>query len=89
MEIKLIKKDERGTKYQAEGFKIFYRDKNTITGDNAENVAELIYFITGSAEITLEDKTWVVEAPAKVEFPAKTYHKIKALTDVSFILFEK
>ena len=89
MDIKLIKEDEKGKTYQADNFKILYRYKDTISGDNSENVEELIYFIIGSAEVTLKDSTWKVEAPAKIEFPAKTYHKIKALTDISFILFEK
>jgi len=50
---------------------------------------EEIYFIGGSAEITLKDKSWVIESPAKIEFPEKTYHKIKALTKRGLILFEK
>jgi len=85
--MKLLKENEVGKTYQAEKCKILYRNKGAIIGDNAINAHELIYFITGSAEITTEDKTWVIESPAQVEFPAKTYHKIKALTDVSFILF--
>ncbi len=89
MQLKLIKENKKGKTYQADGFKILYRYKNMIAGDNSENVEELIYFITGSAEITLKDKTWIIKSPAKVKFPAKTYHKIKALTDISFILFEK
>ncbi len=89
MDIKLIKKNEKGETYQADNFKILYRYKNMTAGDNSENVEELIYFITGSAEITLRDKTWIIESPTKIEFPARTYHKIKALTDISFIVFEK
>jgi mannose-6-phosphate isomerase-like protein (cupin superfamily) len=88
MKLELIKEDERGKTYQANGFKITYRKKGSIGGDNSENPKETLYFITGSAEITLRDETWTVEAPAKVEFPAKTYHKIKALTDISVVLFE-
>jgi len=87
--MKLIKETDKGKVYQAYEFKIIYRYKDTISGDNEENVEELIYLVQGSAEITLKDKTWTVEAPAKIEFPAKTYHKIKALTDISFILIEK
>ncbi len=87
--MKLLKENEKGKTFQAEGFKILYRNEGTIAGDNEENPEEVIYFITGSAEITLKDKTWTIEAPAKVEFPAKTYHKIKALTDISFVVFEK
>ena len=89
MELKLLKENEKGKTYQADGFKILYRYKDKVAGDNSENVEELIYFISGSAEITLKDKVWVIDAPAKVEFPANTYHKIKALTDISFVLFEK
>ncbi len=89
MEIKLVQEGERGKTYQAEGFKILYRHKNAVAGDNSENPDELLYFITGSAEITLGNKTWVIKSPAKVEFPANTYHKINALTDISYILFEK
>ena len=87
MEIKLTKEDERGKTYQAGDFMIFYRHKDTISGDNSENVKELIYLITGSAEITIKGKTWKAEAPAKIEIPAETYHKIKALTDISFIIY--
>jgi mannose-6-phosphate isomerase-like protein (cupin superfamily) len=89
MGIKLIKENEKGKTFQAEGFKILYRHKDQIAGDNSENVREVIYFITGLAEITLKDKTWIIESPTKVEFPPNTYHKIKALTKISFILFEK
>ncbi|UZR97508.1 hypothetical protein [Chondrinema litorale] len=87
MDITLLKENEYGKTYQADGFKILYRNKGTTIGDNDINAEELIYIITGSAEITLRDKTWKVDAPAKIEFPAKTYHKIEALTDISFILY--
>ena len=89
MDLTLLKENEKGKTFQADGCKILYRNEGATAGDNSENLEELIYFITGSAEITLREKTWVVEAPAKVEFPAKTYHKIKALTDIAFIIFEK
>lgn len=87
--MKLIKENEKGKVYQAKDFKIVYRNKDTISGDNEENAEELICLVSGSAEVTLKDKTWKAEAPAKIEFPAKTYHKIKALTDICFILIEK
>ncbi|MCK5062052.1 hypothetical protein KAR28_05920 [Candidatus Parcubacteria bacterium] len=89
MEIKLIKEKKEGKNYQADDFKIYYRHKDTVAGDNSENVEELIYLITGKAEVTLENSTWTIEAPAKIKFPAKTYHKIKALTNIAFVLFEK
>ena len=89
MKIKLIKENEKGKIYQADNFKMLYRYKDTISGDNSINVKETIYLTTGSAEITLKDSTQIIKAPAKIEFPAKTYHKIKALTNISFIMFEK
>ncbi len=87
--MKLLKENEKGKTFQADGFKLCYRNEGSVSGDNEENPEELIYFITGSAEITLKDKTWTIEAPAEVHFPAKTYHKIKALTDISFVMFKK
>jgi hypothetical protein len=89
MKVKLIKDNEKGKVYQIDNFKIYYRNKDTISGDNSENKEEVIYLITGSAEITLRNSIWTAEAPIKIEFPAKTYHKIKALSDISFMLFEK
>lgn len=88
MKIKLIKENEKGKVYQADGFKIFYRNKDTVSGDNSENKEELIYLITGSAKVTLKDSTRIANAPEKIEFPANTYHKIEATTDISFILYE-
>lgn len=89
MTIELLKENEKGKTYQAPEMKILYRNAGTIAGDNKINPKELIYFITGSAMVTLEDKTWKIEAPAQVEFPANTYHNIKALTDISLVIFEK
>ncbi len=86
--MKLIKENESGKTYKTDKFKILYRNKDSISGDNSINPKELIYFITGSAEITLKDKTWILKSPAVIDFPANTYHKIKALTDISFIVFE-
>lgn len=85
--MELIKENKKGKTYQADDFKILYRKKGAIAGDNEINKHEIIYFINGSAEITLKDKTWIVESPAMTEFPKETYHKIKALTDISFIIF--
>ena len=86
--MKLIKENNKWKTYDEWSFKILYRSNWSIAWDNSENVKELIYLITWTAEITLKDDTWVLKSPAKIEFPEKTYHKIKALTDISFILFE-
>ena len=89
MSIKLIKENKKGRTFQVDECKILYRNKGVIAGENDINVEEVIYLITESAEITLKDKKEVIEAPARIHFPAKTYHAIKALTDISFVMFEK
>jgi len=87
--MKLIKEDSKGKTYGDDFLKVFYRNKGSISGDNAENIEEIIYLVEGSAKVTLKDSVEILEAPAKIEFPAKTYHKIEALTDICFILREK
>jgi hypothetical protein len=88
-QIILLKQNEKWSTYQADGFKICYRNQWSISWDNSVNEEELIYLITWSAEITLQDIVRTAQAPAMIEFPAKTYHAIKALTDISFILYQK
>ncbi len=86
--MELIKENKEGKTYKSKDFKILYRYKDSIVGDNKINPEETIYFVTGEAEITLKGKTWKITSPEKIIFPAKTYHKIKALTDISFIIFD-
>lgn len=87
--MQLIKENEKGKTYQVEeGFKILYRNAWTTAWDNKINPKETIYFISGKAQITREDKTWEIVSPEKVVFPEKTYHKIKAVTDIAFIVVE-
>ncbi|MBU0958761.1 MAG: hypothetical protein KKB31_02325 [Nanoarchaeota archaeon] len=89
MDVKLIKENEKGKIYQADGFKILYRNKGSISGDNFENVEELMYLVEGSAELTLGDSICIIKAPKKFDIPAKTYHKIRAITDIILVMFEK
>lgn len=88
MIMKLLRENSKGKTYSAKDFKILYRNKGTVAGDNESNPKETIYFIAGRAKITLKDKIWEITSPAKIEFPANTYHKIESLTDTSFIVFE-
>lgn len=88
MSIDLAKQNEKGTTYQADGLKILYRKEGSVSGDNSENPEERLYLITGSAQVTLEGTTWRIDAPARIDFPARTYHKIVALTDISLVMFE-
>lgn len=87
--MKLIKENQKWKTYQTDEFKICYRHKDSISGDNEINPKETIHFISGSAEITLKKKTRIIKSPETIEFPAKTYHKIRALTDIYFILIDK
>ena len=86
--MKLIKENSKGKTYQAKGFKILYRNKDAISGDNSINVRETLYLIKGSAEVTLRNTVKIIKAPAKFKFPAKTHHKIKALTEIILVMFE-
>jgi len=94
--IKFIKEKNGFKSYQTDaclparqGFKIYYGEKGSIAGDNNINPAETIYLISGEMEITVRDKTEIKTAPAEIKIPAKTYHKLKALTKVSFVVIDK
>ncbi|PID52572.1 MAG: hypothetical protein CR972_01295 [Candidatus Moraniibacteriota bacterium] len=88
MSIQLLKKDERGRVYQCNGFKLFYRIKNSVSGNNDTNLEEKIYVITGTIEVTRNAETKIINAPEYTEIPANTYHKITAVTDTSFIVLD-
>lgn len=83
----IAKENDKGKLYQADDFKIAYRHKGTDSGDNDINPEEIIYLISGSIEFTLGQETETVTAPAKLYIPARTYHKLHALEDVVFLIF--
>ncbi len=84
--MKLVKNNEKGKVYEGGDLKVFYREKGSISGDNDVNLHEKIYLINGEAKLTLENNTEKIIAPAEVEIPEKTYHKIVAITDITFVL---
>ena len=84
----LVKENEKGKTYQADECKILYRKVGTVSWDNDINPHEIIYLIAGKAEFTLNNESIIYEAPARIEFPANTYHAIRALTDISLVLFD-
>ena len=86
--MELIKDDQKGRVYQDGKIKVFYRKEGSVSGDNSINVEELIYLINGSVELTVDDKVENLDAPARIKIPEKTYHKIVALSDITFILLE-
>ena len=88
MTLELKKENDKGKTYVTDKCKILYRNKGTIAGENDTAPEELIYLITGTAKITIKEKVFEVEAPAEIFIPAKTYHSIEAITDISFVLFD-
>ena len=88
--LKFVKEKNGFKSYQSErGFKIYYGDKGSIAGDNNINPEEVIYLINGKIRIIIDDKIDEFNFPAEIKIPAKIYHKLEALTDVTFIVFEK
>ena len=88
MSIRLLREDDRGQIYQCQGFKVFYKIKGSVSGNNDINPEKKIYLITGTAEITKGTRTKTVHAPTYMEIPANTFHKIIALTNISFIILD-
>lgn len=87
--MKLIKENQKWKTYQLNDYKICYRNKNSISGDNEIAPKEIIHLLSGSAEITIEEKAETYTSPSTIIIPEKTYHKIKAITDICFILYTK
>lgn len=89
MAIKLIKENEKGKTYSCNGFKLLYRSKASISGDNEMNTEENIYLVSGKAVVVIGENSSNYTAPATFSIPEKTYHKIEAVTDITMILFEE
>lgn len=86
MKLKIIKSDNNGETYQAEGFKILYRKKGSTSGDNEINDKELLYLVNGVAKVTIKARTVTYDSPETFEIPARTYHKIEAITDIIILI---
>lgn len=87
--LELIKENEKGKTYCANGFKFLSRFKNSVFEDNSINVHKLFYLVEGFIEVTIDDSVECYEAPAEFEILEKTYHKINSLTNSTMIMFEK
>jgi mannose-6-phosphate isomerase-like protein (cupin superfamily) len=85
-QLPLLKETEKGKDYQGEGFRVLYRHAGATSGDNDINQQELLYLVSGEAEITVNDVTTPVQAPSVVAIPATTYHKVYAVTDIVLIV---
>lgn len=88
MKLELIAKNEKGQTYQADNFKVLYRNAGSISGDNNINVEEHMYLVGGTVAVTVEDTTNHYSAPANFIIPAKTYHKLEAITDIILVMVE-
>jgi len=84
--MKLLKEDRRGKVFETDCCKIFYRNKESISGDNKINPHEKIILIQGKAKITLGDYSFNATAPFEFEIEEKMYHKIEALSDIVFLV---
>ena len=84
--MELIRQDDNGKTYQADGFRVYYRNAGHISGDNDINVREYIYVLQGEANVIIGDETHELVAPSHIEIPAKTYHAITGKTDIVFVV---
>lgn len=85
--LKLLKESDKWKNFDGWGFQLLERFAGSVTWDNIINPDELLYLISGKAVITLWDRKEEIIAPCKFEFPANTYHKIEAITDITLLLF--
>jgi len=86
--MKLIAENEKGKTYQADGFKVLYRNAGSVSGDNDINVEEYMCLVSGTVDVTIEQETTQYNAPASFHIPAKTYHKLKAVEDIIIVMVE-
>ena len=85
--MKLIKENHKWKTYQLNDYKICYRNKDSISWDNDIAPQETIYLLSGSAEITIKENIEIFTSPSTIIIPEQTYHKIKAITDICFLLY--
>jgi mannose-6-phosphate isomerase-like protein (cupin superfamily) len=74
-----------GKSYALGAWGLHFRKADCTGGDHEHENEEIIFLISG--ELTAEDKdeSKKASAPAKIIFPAKTWHKVTYKTDVIFI----
>jgi len=88
--MKFIKEKNGFKSYKSEdGFKVYYGIKGAVSGDNDINPEETICLISGKIKVIIGDIEDELSAPVEIKILAKTYHKIEALSDVVFLVFEK
>jgi quercetin dioxygenase-like cupin family protein len=83
--IKVLKKDERGTIYRCKPVNYIVRNKDTVSADHTHKEAEMLYLVEGEVELTVGKETKKIKAPIKVFIPSNKYHKLIAITDIKLI----
>jgi quercetin dioxygenase-like cupin family protein len=64
----------------------FYEAKaGSVLADHSHEMAETLWIIEGSGEITIDEETEIFEAPCVIKIKASVYHKFMPKTDVKFI----
>lgn len=85
--IKIFKKDERGTIYECGKARYIIRKKGTVSADHTHKVSEVLFLLEGKVKLTIDNKTKIVKAPAKIEIPSNIYHKLLALSDIRILYY--
>ena len=62
-----------------------FRKKGTISANHIHEEAETLYLVQGEVELTIENETELMKAPAKVRIEEGIYHKLVALTDIVIV----
>lgn len=81
----ILKSDERGIIYDCDKVRFLARKKGTTSGDHIHPEPETLYLVSGTAKLTVDDRTETITAPVKISLEGNVRHKLFALTDIEFI----
>lgn len=54
----------------------------TVVSDHTHDKEETVFLMEWQAEVVLDNKKYIINAPKKITIPVNTYHKFTAITDV-------
>ena len=79
--------DERGTNFElADDYTLCRKAEGSVSGDHSDNVHEDIYLVSGTIEITIDEKTTTVSIPSHIYVEPQKYRKVTAVTDTLFLV---
>ncbi len=58
-------------------------EKDAVVADHQHSHKETVFLLEGEVEVTIVNETTIISAPSKLIIPGNTYHKFKALTEVT------